>query len=487
LTFFAGPFSIGAKLGYEPGERNKASGPSGIDCPLDGRSQVADEGYTMDPVLLVSADSHITMPEDAVEEYLEPQYRPYLDSYRKDREDYRTKLAFLLFTEEALEVLDTEGLIRSGGDIPWDLERRLVEMDREGIAAEMLFPRDISAPLPFFDHSAKPYPPDVRLGGIRAYHRFVADFMAGAHGRLFAVADPGPCTDIDAVVQEIRWVADHGFRSLYLPGFAPDPDLPPLHSDLFEPIWRTCDELGLTLALHAGHGVPQGNLLALADRLRSLVGEDATPQQLQTAFKAGLVPDSHFSANLHPQAVLWELLAGGVFDRYPNLKLVLTEVRADWVPGTLAYLDRRYREGDTPLRKPPSEYWRQNCMSGASSIKRSEVRLRHEIGVDKLMFGRDYPHREGTWPNTWDWLRDALSDVPEDEARLILGENAVSCYGLDRPYLKEIAARIGPQVHEVVGSQSPVSPALLENFNLRSGYGISRDNVDIEALQRVTV
>ena len=48
-----------------------------------------------------------------------------------------------------------------------------------------------------------------------------------------------------------------------------------------------------------------------------------------------------------------------------------------------------------------------------------------------MMFGRDFPHPESTWPNTWDWLRDAFSGVPEDDVRAIVGENALTCYRID--------------------------------------------------------
>jgi hypothetical protein len=217
-------------------------------------------------------------------------------------------------------------------------------------------------------------------------------------------------------------------------------------------------------------------------RLIDTVGKDASHQELQTTHKAGLVPGSPFYPDTIPQKALWNLMVGGVFDRYPNLMLAFTEVRCDWVPATLKYFDKRFEDGDTPLTRRPSEYWQQNCMTGASSIKRSEVRLRHQVGVDKMMFGRDYPHREGTWPNTWDWLRDALADVPEDEARLMLGENAVSFYKLDRPALVEIAEKIGPLPSEVLGGGHEVNPAVVTNFNLRAGYDRSYEDVDLDVL-----
>ena len=168
---------------------------------------------------------------------------------------------------------------------------------------------------------------------------------------------------------------------------------------------------------------------------------------------------------------MWQMMLGGVFDRYPGLRYMPTEIRLDWIPATLAHLDQFYEEHreDLPAKRKPSEYWQSNCMAGASFIHKAEVEMRHEIGVETMLFGRDYPHPESTWPNTRDWWRDAFDGVPEDELRLILGENAIRFLNLDRDRLVEIARRIGPTVEEIHAGE-PVTGPLLESFALRGGY-----------------
>jgi hypothetical protein len=103
-------------------------------------------------------------------------------------------------------------------------------------------------------------------------------------------------------------------------------------------------------------------------------------------------------------------------------------------------------------------------------MHKAEVGMRHEIGVETILFGRDFPHPEGTWPHTRDWLRHAFEGVPEDEVALMLGENAIRFLDLDRDRLAEIAKRIGPAVEEVTGGGSDVRPELIENFDTRGGY-----------------
>jgi predicted TIM-barrel fold metal-dependent hydrolase len=75
--------------------------------------------------------------------------------------------------------------------------------------------------------------------------------------------------------------------------------------------------------------------------------------------------------------------------------------------------------------------------------------MRHALGIDKLMWGSDYPHIEGSWPQTKEWIHSAFEGVPETEIRLMLGENAVDCYGLEDETLRKIADRVGPAPGEL--------------------------------------
>ena len=120
----------------------------------------------MERLLIVSADGHLTMSPELVKEYLDPKYRSWYGSYLEDVEEFRRIMWFMDFPPEVLDLVDPQGLIRGGADVPWDLDRRIAEMDREGIAAESLLPQDLHAPVPFFDPSdRRAYPADVRQAG----------------------------------------------------------------------------------------------------------------------------------------------------------------------------------------------------------------------------------------------------------------------------------------------------------------------------------
>ncbi|GIT45869.1 MAG: hypothetical protein Ct9H300mP12_04540 [Acidimicrobiales bacterium] len=84
------------------------------------------------------------------------------------------------------------------------------------------------------------------------------------------------------------------------------------------------------------------------------------------------------------------------------------------------------------ISRLPSEYFGDNVFIGASTMSREEVRRRHVNGIDALMWGTDYPHPEGSWPNTRARLKNDFQDATIEDTRRLLGLNAVDCYGWTR-------------------------------------------------------
>jgi len=231
----------------------------------------------------------------------------------------------------------------------------------------------------------------------------------------------------------------------------------------------------------------QGSFFEFRDRIA------ANPQivaRIQKEGKAAVLGDllrnsaeSPFALNLGPRRVFWQLVIGGVFDRHPNLKLCLTEIRADWIPATLKELDRLFDAGDFTAKLKPSEYFRKHVWVTPSSPRRHEIMDRHAIGLEHFMFGVDFPHSEATWPNTADWIRTAFEGVPEAEARMILGENAVKCYGLPEAHLRAVAKRIGPVASDLLGRADAVPNVVIDHFTARAGYGFDREDVDLDVVR----
>jgi hypothetical protein len=96
------------------------------------------------------------------------------------------------------------------------------------------------------------------------------------------------------------------------------------------------------------------------------------------------------------------------------------------------------------ISRLPSDYFGRNLFIGASTMSKEEIRRRHVIGCDVMMWGTDYPHPEGTWPHTVERLKASFSGVPVEDTSRLISETAAAVYGFDLESLRPIAERIGP-------------------------------------------
>jgi predicted TIM-barrel fold metal-dependent hydrolase len=452
----------------------------------------------MDEMIIVSSDSHAGMPKELWPEYLDPRFHDLIPRLHEDNEIYPTAI-FLLGAKRGATTMLPE--LRTAHQTGWhglhDPVLRLADMDREGVAAELIYHGDFRLGDLFHNNTNRKYSIEAWDAGARAWNHWAADNFGFAMERFLVTGAIGPCVDLETAVADIHWIADHQFAATYVPGYMRHAGTPPLFDDYWEPFWSACEERGIALVVHAGFGWDQGTVFPQLEKIRDDVTKVAgsADREALLAHADAVADESEqffrdFLESPRPRRPMWQLMLGGVFDRHPNLKLVLTEIRADWIPATLRHLDARFelRRDELPARRRPSEYWDRNCLAGASFIHKAEVEMRHEIGVETINFGRDFPHPEGTWPHTRDWLRDAFAGVPETDARLLLGENLIRFLGLDRERLAELARRIGPSVQDVVGDGSGVPAELIGSFDQRGGYlrpaeGASRIDVVDELLR----
>ena len=134
---------------------------------------------------------------------------------------------------------------------------------------------------------------------------------------------------------------------------------------------------------------------------------------------------------------------------------------SQWVPGVLKRMDSLWermsggRIGELGVpegavtKKSASEYWHTNCYLGASFPSPDDAALFDDIGIDRVMWGSDYPHNEGTYPKTRESLRAAFAGWDEKKLRMIFSENIAKVYGFDLDALAPIAAEVGPTVEEI--------------------------------------
>jgi predicted TIM-barrel fold metal-dependent hydrolase len=384
-----------------------------------------DQRYTV-----ISCDGHAgaTYPEGGFLSYVDPAYRERLQAEMKRDADRMAKFIEKLFDQgfrgQQDETLAAQEGGRSGA---WDPARRIAELEADGIVADVIFPDGSQQNGAPFLASAGPgavgADPSLQAVGAWAYNRWLADFVAAHRGRHAGIALM-TLHDVEEAVAQVRWAKQHDLRGVLLP--AGVGALPFYHHPRYEPIWSVCEEVELPLHTHVGSATPDYG---------DLPGST-------TLFATESMWFSH--------RPFWFLIWGGVFERYPRLRVVFAEQGADWVPDTLRLLDSMYlsmfRHEQKRLRLRPSEYWRRQCAVEAMFMGRREVEMRHAIGIENLVWGSDYPHYEGSWPNSMKCLHEALEGVPEPEIRAILSGNAARIYGFDLGQLDPIAARVGPEV-----------------------------------------
>jgi predicted TIM-barrel fold metal-dependent hydrolase len=325
----------------------------------------------------------------------------------------------------------------------WDSERRLAENEADGITAEVLFPNTVP---PFFEEgSLLALPPTAadyerRWAGLQAHNRWLADFCAKAPGRRAGVAQIF-ANRIEDAVPEVRWAVENirPFGGILLPSLPPGAGLPGLWDEAYEPLWTLCEELDAPVNIHGGGGIP-----------------DYGDAEVARAIMLIELPwFSHRSA--------WHLIFGGVLERHPGLKVVLTEQGLGWLPRGLETLDWFYGRmtmggaaeanffgaAAKGMSMTPSEYFARNFTVGASFLRASESAVRHEVGVERIMWGADYPHSEGSFPYSREALRAAFGTSDPAETKLMLEDNVARIYGFDLESLRAIGERIGPTVAEV--------------------------------------
>lgn len=375
-----------------------------------------------DRYTIISSDCHAGGNHAQYREYLDPAYLDDFDAWRG-----RYKNPF--------RDLQDDGRSRN-----WDDERRVSEQDADGVVAEVVFPNTVP---PFFPTGVviAPAPTsadyELRLAGIRAHNRWLADFVAAYPTRRCGLAQI-LLNDPAEAVKDVRWAKEHDINGVLLPGVAPNTEVEPLYSPVYDELWATCVELGMPVTHHGGgSGMPDWGRYPAS----------VTIMLLEVAFYAN--------------RALWHMIMSGVFDRFPEMVFVMTEQGTDWITETLERMDRQHermvagRYGEIgpgaadPLPKTPSEYFASNCYVGASFPNKDAAAGFRELGVDKIMWGTDYPHREGTYPYTRESLRLSFSDWPEADLRKIFAENAAKVYGFDLDALAPLAAEFGPTVAEV--------------------------------------
>jgi predicted TIM-barrel fold metal-dependent hydrolase len=424
---------------------------------LDTRETVAD---TQERVLMISSDGHATARMDDYKPYMPPamrdEFNAFCDVYREKGARLNEERSMVNnFDKEFVDIWRENVLSQNRLEGTWDVEARFAEMARGGLAAEVIF-ADFGIPFELYNPGMAAImnyrtTPEQREAGYFAFNRWLADWVSVAPHR-FAGQALISFRDVDAALKEIRWIKEHGLRGIVLPRFGAE--FPVFHPK-FEPIWSLCEELQIPVN---SHSATSGTF----DHAVLPSGDDEifpAPPPMPHRLVFGPLIQKAIFYSMHQ--LLVHFVWGGILENHPNLQFVLTEGGSAWTVGLLEAMDYTWtgaftpREVRTVVKRPPSEYFHRQCHLGSSVFSLAEIQNRHRIGIDRMTIGMDFPHPEGTWgmgPGHLDYLNATLgvAKVPADEARLLLGENAVKLWGFDRARLQPVVDEHGKTMSQIL-------------------------------------
>jgi uncharacterized protein len=360
---------------------------------------------------VVDADGHVVEPIHAWTTVPE-RYRP---TVVRDRHGYEhVTVDGVEILAVPLGTLATPGAHFSAPDTFRALEEahpggsdpaaRLADMDLEGIDQAVLFP---SIGLYFWALGD----PEAAVPVARAYNDWLAAYCAADPTRLFGAAML-PMQDPAAAAAELRRARHElGFVAAFV---RPNPCCGRSLSDrAYDPVWDAAEESAMAVGVHEGSSV-----------IVPTLGSDRPFNPLV------LHAVSHTFEEMLACA---QLIAFGVLERHPGLRVVFLEASGGWVPFWLERLDEQAESfgGFCPeLRLAPSEYFARQCWISYEIGEHTLSALAPLIGERRIVWGSDYPHHDATFPGAVDTLRHTMALLDPDVQARILGANAAELYGL---------------------------------------------------------
>lgn len=353
---------------------------------------------------VISADSHLDLSTDQWRHHVPDRWRDQLPSTARGE--------------------DGEPSFQTGGGTgPPD--QRLREQDQDGVEAEVLFSRG---------QQLRPgREGDAYLALIRAYnHYLVEEYSALAPDRLITMGLI-PTSGVDDAIRELEYCKNAGLKGVGLEKFPSGRGLPSPEDD---PFWAAALDLRMPVTHHTSGGATRMTGSGEATFLypRGLNPNVSGPEWMRSD------PMRHNLFRFCGEAACApiQMAFAGVWDRFPALQIYWAETNIGWISYALWQIDEHYERyasttqdlyGWDRLERMPSDYLRGHCLWGFLH-DRFGVEQRAAPGTDKLMWGNDFPHVAGDWPNSRGVIEKNFAGIPGHERHLMLAGNAVRFFHL---------------------------------------------------------
>ena len=301
-------------------------------------------------------------------------------------------------------------------------EQRLREQDIDGIDAEVLFALDVRNSA-IRDKAAF-------IGIIQGFNDYLAEeYCAVDRDRLIGVAVL-PNIGADEDIAEMERCKRMGLKAVWLSTFPSGQSFPSAEDDRF---WAAALHLDMPVIVHTSFPTKVGSReTRLFKYPREPHGENRPPTDFVQRFAR---QGPHHSGSVEAS----QLVISGVFDRFPRLQIYWAENNVGWLPYFYEQIDHEYSInrfwaerylGLPRLKHRPSEYLKEHAYWGFFE-DHVGVKLRHEIGVDRMMWSTDFPHVVTRWPHSLEMMDSQMKDVPEEERHKMAAGNAVKFFRLN--------------------------------------------------------
>jgi uncharacterized protein len=382
-----------------------------------------------DGTLVVDADSHWSESPDLFVKLAPPEYK---DRVPRVEDVDGTKMwvfdGHKMGRFSAAGVVGRDG-VKESADIAlnhWGIDQvhvgahdpkvRLEVMDDSGIDFQVIYPSTIGLG---GQNLSLAVDPALSLFTVQLYNDGQAQIQADSGNRLLPLPIM-PAWDVDLSVAEAKRVAAMDMRGINMTSDPQDLGAPDLANAAWDPFWQVCTDNQLPVHFHIGASVT-------AETFRGKYHWPSQAINTQLALSGTLL----FIGNAR---VVSNAIVSGVFDRYPDLKMVSVESALGWIPFILETLDYEMAENAPEetrrLKQRPSEYFRTNMYSTYwfESNRNKLPDLIEAVGEDTVLFETDFPHPTCLYPKPLEQVEPRLATVSPQARRKILGENAKKLY-----------------------------------------------------------
>ena len=365
---------------------------------------------------IIDCDRHVVEPEDLWDRYLEAPFKHY--GVKGSKFSMQTTIGGKQtsgrlnqnFYDLGPQIVTTQqGFARdpiwrrkfkNGIIHNFDSQSYLADMDQEGVDVAVCF-----SGIGLYATWSNELDPDLSAAMCRAYNNWMGDFCKTDSGRLYGMGII-PLQDVELAIAETKRLAELGLRGLVIRperynGLA-------LYDEKCDGIWEVAQADNLAVGIHGSFG----------SRMKGFSSE---------RYEGNVLYDHMIAHPFGQMAVMMDVIAGGVIDRFPKLRVGFFESGLSWIPYWIDRLDEHFEVmgHHTPwLKRLPSEIFAEQCFVSMEADEDTGLRWMQKKGLlDSVLWGSDYPHFDCTYPGAYTAAQETFDAVGEDIAEKVVYEN----------------------------------------------------------------